>query len=103
VDALAAAMGRPDIERMTPQAAIDTDTAPALIARYFTGVHVERYPCDLEIPAAEPVLAYLGSMTEQPLSPTEEAVSRAAITRRIEAEGTFKVRKDTSLITARRP
>jgi SAM-dependent methyltransferase len=100
VDTLAAALGRPDIERMSPQSAVNSDTAPALIARFFGAVGVERYDCDLAIPAAEPVLAYLASMAEQPLTPAEEAAARRAVTDRLETDGSFTVHKDTSLITA---
>ena len=103
VDALAEAMGRPDIERMSPQAAIDTDTAPPLIARSFTDVQVERYDCDLAVPTPGPVLAYLASMTSTPFTPAEESTALALIECRIAATGSFAVHKDTSLITAQRP
>jgi hypothetical protein len=64
-------------------------------------VSVERYPGDLAVPSVEPVLAYLDSWTP-PLSPDERAAAASHVRARIDAEGVFRVRKHTVLITGRR-
>ena len=53
------------------------------------------------VPAAEPILAYVASMIG-PLTAAQEAAARAAIQARIDAEGAFRVRKHTVLISAER-
>ncbi|WFF07840.1 hypothetical protein O7622_04450 [Micromonospora sp. WMMD1076] len=60
---------------------------------------VERYPDEPVVPAAEPILAYIASMIGS-LTAAQEASARAAIEARIDAEGTFRVRKHTVLISA---
>jgi SAM-dependent methyltransferase len=77
------------------------ETAPPAMAEVFDDVTVERYPSDLSVPAAEPVLAYLDSWT--PLTDPERAAAATRIQQRIDAEGAFHIRKHTVLITARLP
>ena len=72
------------------------ETAPAIVGEYFTDVTVERYPGDLAVPDAEPVIAYLESMA--PVSDGQRAAVRAEVA----AAGVFRIRKHTVLITARR-
>jgi SAM-dependent methyltransferase len=74
-------------------------TGPALMAAHFADVTVERYPGDLAVPAKEPVLAYLDSWNH--LTPPQRAAAELRIQQRIDAEGTFRIRKHTVLITAR--
>lgn len=72
-DAIGPAAGRPDLRLAAGQNDITAETGPSRIASYFSGIIVERYECDLEIPVVEPVLAYLDSLAETPLTPQERA------------------------------
>ncbi|EWM66767.1 MULTISPECIES: class I SAM-dependent methyltransferase [Micromonospora] len=101
LDALGPAMGRPDLAVGLHQNDVTAETAPARVAAHFTDVTVERYPDELVVPAAEPILAYIVSMIG-PLTVAEESAARAAIEARIDAEGAFRVRKHTVLISATR-
>lgn len=76
------------------------EAAPAIVARYFTDVTVDRYPGSLAVPEAEPVIAYLESMGT--LAPAQRDAARARVQAVIDADGVFPVRKHTVLITARR-
>jgi SAM-dependent methyltransferase len=87
--------GRP-VQRLNTFSA---ETAPAAMAPLFGDVTVDRYPGDLAVPAAEPVLAYLDSWA--PLTPPEREAARARIQQRIDADGAFRIRKHTVLVTAR--
>ena len=100
VDALGRAIGRSGLSTFTGLSKVDTHTAPGLVGRVFQDVQVDPYGCDLEVPEPEPVLAYLASMADPPLTPGEEARARALIAATIEATGTFHVTKETALITA---
>ncbi|XVU30724.1 hypothetical protein ACQPZJ_33830 [Actinoplanes sp. CA-054009] len=62
----------------------------------------EAYPGDLLVPAAEPVVAYLASLSGEPLTGEQLAAARDLVQARIDAEGHFRVRKHTELITATR-
>jgi SAM-dependent methyltransferase len=77
----------------------EAETGPAMMAEVFDDVTVERYPGDLAVPAREPILAYIDSWA--PLTDDERAAAAAKIQERIDAEGAFRVRKHTVLITAR--
>ncbi|WP_431899964.1 class I SAM-dependent methyltransferase [Micromonospora chalcea] len=101
LDALGPAMGRPDLAVGLHQNDVTAETAPARVAAHFTDVTVERYPDELVVPAAEPILAYIVSMIG-PLTVAEESAARAAIEARIDVEGAFRVRKHTVLISATR-
>lgn len=76
------------------------ENAPAAVGEVFADVAVERYPGDLAVPEVEPLLAYLDSW--RPLTPAERTAAATRIRARIEAEGTFRIRKHTVLITAHR-
>lgn len=93
---LATRIGRPDLAQGLGNNGVRADTTPALVERHFTEVTVERYPCDLDIPTVEPILAYLDSMSDEPL--TEDQVSAARST----VDIPMRVRKHTVLISARR-
>jgi SAM-dependent methyltransferase len=102
LDALGAAIGRPDLAVTSSQNGLSAESAPALVARHFDTVAVERYPGDLVIPVAAPALAYLASRADEPLTPAQRAAAERLIEARISADGAFPVRKHTVLITARR-
>lgn len=99
--AIGPAIGRPDLTLSTANNDVTAETGPALVARHFNAVAVERYPCDLEVPAADPVLAYLTSFTDEPLTPRQQSAARDFVQARIDAHGSYHVRKDTVLITAK--
>lgn len=106
LDALTAAIGRPDLALAhllgTLQSDFTAENGPGYVARYFDRVAVERYHCDLDIPTVEPVLAYLDSMADEPLTDRQHADARRLTQATIDADGGFRVRKHTVLITARR-
>jgi ubiquinone/menaquinone biosynthesis C-methylase UbiE len=76
------------------------ETAPAIVARFFTDVEVARYPGELAVPEVEPVIAYLESMNT--LTPAQRSSARATVQAGIDAAGAFRVRRHSVLITARR-
>jgi SAM-dependent methyltransferase len=100
LDALGVAIGRPELMLRFRQNDVTAQTGPGYVASHFTGVTVERYPCDLDIPTPEPVLAYLDSMADEPLTSEQQSAARDLVQARIDAEGVFRVRKHTVLITA---
>jgi SAM-dependent methyltransferase len=102
LDAIAEAIGRADLNVWSAHANFAAETGPAFVARYFRDVQVERYPCDLDIPAVEPVVAYLDSVTEQPLTPRQRTNAVNLVQQRIDTDGRFLVGKHTVLITASR-
>ncbi|OKI35484.1 hypothetical protein A6A25_23755 [Saccharothrix sp. CB00851] len=103
LDAIGTAIGRPDVALAGNQNDFTAETASARVARYFSDVVVERYPCDLDIPAAEPVLAHLDSIAHEPLTPEQRSAARDFLQAKIDADGRYQVGKHTVLITAVRP
>ncbi|MFI7304223.1 class I SAM-dependent methyltransferase [Micromonospora aurantiaca] len=102
LNALGPAIGCPDLAvRFHDKNDVTAEATPARIAAHFDDVTVERYPDELVVPAAEPILAYVASMIG-PLTAAQEAAARAAIEARLDAEGAFRVRKHTVLISATR-
>ena len=94
---LGALIGRPGLVALR---GFTAENGPALMAAAFDDVRVEQYPGDLAVPAPEPILAYLISMADEPLAPSQVACVRAAVESRIAADGVFRVRKHTVLMTA---
>jgi SAM-dependent methyltransferase len=103
LDAIGPRIGRPDIALGLRQNDFTAENGAAYVSRYFADVTVERYPADLAVPTSGPVLAYLASMASPPLTPAQSAAAHELIRARIDAEGTFRVRKHTVLLAARRP
>jgi ubiquinone/menaquinone biosynthesis C-methylase UbiE len=100
--ALAAAVGRTDVRLATTQSDYSAEAAPDLVARHFAAVTVERYHCDLAVPAPEPILAALSSLGHRPLTPDEAGAVRRIVQTAIDADGTYRIGKHTVLITATR-
>jgi SAM-dependent methyltransferase len=96
------AIGRPELSLGARQNDFTAETGPTDVARYFTAVAVERYPCDLDIPTAEPILAYLDSMSDEPLTPRQRSAAHDLIQAQIAADGSYRIRKHTVLIIASR-
>ncbi|WBB73656.1 class I SAM-dependent methyltransferase [Micromonospora sp. WMMD1128] len=99
VDALGPVVDRPDMTAGFHLNGVTAETAPVRVAAHFTDVTVARYPDELAVPAVAPVLAYLASMVG-PLTAAQESAARDVVQARIEAEGAFRVRKHTVLISA---
>ena len=100
LNTITAAVGRPDLAIGTAMRSFPAETRPAQVARFCTEVIVERYPDELAVPAAEPILAYLTSLTETPLTPQQQHAAREMIQARIDHDGSFRIGKHTVLITA---
>ncbi|WP_250035430.1 class I SAM-dependent methyltransferase [Paractinoplanes maris] len=66
------------------------------VGRFFDDVEVRRYPSELAISDAEPVLRYLASQARAPLTPEQEAGVRETVA----AAGVFRVRQHVVLVTA---
>jgi SAM-dependent methyltransferase len=98
--AVGAAVGRPDLAPGVTRLTFVAENGPALVARFFSAVRVERYPCDLEVPAVEPVMAYVDSLSGEPLTSGQRAAAMAYVAGRIAEDGCFRVRKHTVLVTA---
>ncbi|MEV4515430.1 class I SAM-dependent methyltransferase [Dactylosporangium sp. NPDC049525] len=102
LDAIGPAIGRPELMLDAANNDFSAETGPAQVACCFTGVTVERYHCDLDIPTAEPIVAYLSSMTDEPLTPGQHAAAHALVQSQIDAAGSYRIRKHSVLITASR-
>jgi SAM-dependent methyltransferase len=77
---------------------------PERIARFFDNVRVERYPDSLEVPEADPVVAYVRSMSSfWDLTAEREALLRDRIKAEIARDGAFHISKDAGVIMATRP
>ncbi|GAB3830867.1 class I SAM-dependent methyltransferase [Dactylosporangium cerinum] len=96
------AIGRPELALAATQNDFTAQAGPTYVARSFTAVTVERYHCDLDIPTAEPILAYLDSLADDPLTPQQRSAARDLVQARIDADGSYRVGKHTVLITAAR-
>ena len=103
LDAVALAVGRPGLISFGAHSDFTAEHGAGHVARFFTGVATERYPCDLAIPTADPVVDYLDSRADPPLTPGERAAARAFAESRIDADGAYRVGKNSVLITASRP
>jgi SAM-dependent methyltransferase len=103
LSALGPAIGRPDLALGTHRNHFSAEDGPALVARHFTDVSVERRDGDLEVPDAGPVLAYLGSLSDVPLTPQQVRSARDRVRAALDNHGSYRVRVDTVLITGTRP
>jgi len=100
LNALAGVIGRADLTLSKYQNGFTAEAGPGSVARHFGDVDVERYVGDLDVPAAEPVVAYLASMAGEPLPPEQAERAHRLVAERVRADGGFRVRKHTVLITA---
>lgn len=97
---LGTAIGRPS--QILNAARITAETGPEHLAKHFEQVSTETFPGDFVVPTVGPVLDYLGSWGDEPLSKEQETSVRAVVEPRIAAEGNFKIRKDMVLLSALR-
>jgi SAM-dependent methyltransferase len=81
--------------------AFGLETAPAQLEAFFADVRVERYPDDLAVTEAEPVLAYLRSSERYDGRDLE--AERAAVEEALARDGVFFIRKSQGLISCRKP
>jgi ubiquinone/menaquinone biosynthesis C-methylase UbiE len=77
------------------------ENGPSRISSHFVDVAVERYDDAIVVREAEPVIAYVKSMSR--LDPAGEVRLQRQIADAIERDGVFRITKDAGLITARRP
>ena len=89
--AVAAGLPRADVHEHFPAA-----RAAEAVGEFFEHVETHVYDDTLEVPDADPVVAYVASMAEQTLTPSKEATVRAGVTRT-----PFRVGKNTVLVLAR--
>ncbi|KAL8733936.1 MAG: hypothetical protein Q9181_003387 [Wetmoreana brouardii] len=99
--ALGASVGRPS--PILGAARITAETAPDLLSKHFNHVTMERFPGDFDVPVPRPILGYLASWSDEPMSTAQEADARALIEQRISKEGSFRVRKNMVLFSATKP
>ncbi|MBY8874546.1 methyltransferase domain-containing protein [Micromonospora sp. PLK6-60] len=98
LNALRAAVGSPGLTLT----GFTAESGPGYVARHFTDVTVRRRPGELAVPSAEPILAYLASLAEQPLSAAQASAVRERIRVGADSTGDFRIRQHSVLITARR-
>jgi SAM-dependent methyltransferase len=87
----AAGLPRADVHEHFP-----AERAAEALSELFDDVEVHAYDDTLEVPDADPVVAYVASMADHPLTPSQEAAVRAGVT-----TTPFRVRKNTVLVLAR--
>jgi SAM-dependent methyltransferase len=97
---LGPAIGRPELLRGLVMNDVVAETVEGLVAEHFGEVALERYPDELRLPSADPVVAYLNSLSEVALTGAEESAVRELVQTKIEADGYFFVRKHIALVTA---
>nr|WP_308129299.1 class I SAM-dependent methyltransferase [Actinoplanes polyasparticus] len=79
---------------------VSAENIGSYVSRHFGDVVVERYPCELAIPDAEPVLRYLASRNPAALTAEVMASIREVVAVKVAAEGAFHVRQHAVLVTA---
>ncbi|KAL8726389.1 MAG: hypothetical protein Q9166_006740 [cf. Caloplaca sp. 2 TL-2023] len=93
-------VGRPS--PILDAARITAETAPDLLSKYFEDVAAERFPGEFDVPDPGPILGYLASWSEEPMTEKQEADARALIERKVEEEGSFRARKHMVLFSAKK-
>ena len=99
--ALGAAVGRPS--PILGAARITAETAPNMLSNHFKDVTMERFPGGFDVPDPGPVLGYLASWSDEPMTTAQEADARALVEQKISKEGSFKIRKYMVLFSATKP
>jgi SAM-dependent methyltransferase len=100
--AIGPAIGRPELLRGLVVNDLVAENAADMFSRFFDDVAVERYPSELEVPAVEPILDYLATLAGEPLAPAEQGAVRELVQATIDAEGNFRIRGHSVLVTATR-
>jgi len=98
--AIGSAIGRREPRLALGMNDFSAETGPAYLARDFADIAVERYHCDLELPDADPILAYLNSLADEPLTAPQRSAAQAFVRAHADVSGVYHVRKHTVLITA---
>jgi SAM-dependent methyltransferase len=89
--AVAAGLPRADVHERFP-----AEAAPAAVGEWFGEVEVHAYDDVLAVPEVEPVVAYVASLVQRPLTPAEERAVRDGV-----PTLPFAIHKHTVLVTAR--
>jgi ubiquinone/menaquinone biosynthesis C-methylase UbiE len=97
--ALGAAIGRRGMVRGVTYNDVTAQTGAAYLAEFFDQVTVEPFPDDIGVPSAEPIVAYLASMSAEPMTNEQADRVRDIVEAEIDERGTFHIHKDTVLIT----
>ncbi|KAI4146595.1 MAG: hypothetical protein L6R39_003407 [Caloplaca ligustica] len=97
---LGAAVGRES--PILDAARITAETAPDLLSICFEDVSAERFPGAFVVHGPEPVLGYLASWSDEPMTAAQQADARALVEQKIEREGRFEIRKNMVLFSATR-
>ena len=101
-DELAAAVGY-DHEMILAAIEFGLETGLAQLQRFFGDVRVARYEDNLVVTQAEPLMAYIASMsTAAALDEAAMARVRAHIESTLATHGAYRITKDAGLFTARR-
>lgn len=82
---------------------ITAETAPEYLERHFADITFEASPGDFIVPEPEPILDYLDSWDDEPLTAEQEYSARKLIESIIATQGSFRVRKRMVLFTAHHP
>lgn len=102
LDAIGPVIGRGDLTGDAGTNDFTAETGPAQVAHHFSAVTVQRYFCDLDVPVAEPVVAYIASRTDEPLTAEQHSAARDFIQAKIDTDGAYHIGKHTVLITGSR-
>jgi ubiquinone/menaquinone biosynthesis C-methylase UbiE len=97
--ALGESIGRLGMLRGVTYNDVNTQTGSVYMAEFFDQVTVEPFPGDIEVPSAEPVVAYLASLSGEPMTDEQTDRVRDVVQAEIGERGTFHIHKDTALVT----
>jgi ubiquinone/menaquinone biosynthesis C-methylase UbiE len=97
--ALGEAIGRRGIVRGVTYNDVNAQTGSVYLAEFFDQVTVEPFLGDIEVPSAEPVVAYLASLAAEPMTDEQADRVRDIVQAEINERGSFHIHKDTALIT----
>jgi len=96
--AIGPAIGRPDLMTGRGRGDFTAESGPAQVERHFTRVSVERYPGAIAVHAAEPLVAYLDSLTGVRLTTPQRAAVGDLVRASVVSGGAFHIRTHTVLI-----
>lgn len=96
--ALGAAVKRPS--PILDAARITAETATDLLSKHFKKTTMERFPGEFDVPSPGPIMGYLASWSDEPMTTTQESDALAIVREKISREGSFKIRKNMVLFSA---
>lgn len=81
---------------------ITAETGVGALENHFIDVLREEYSVRLQVPTAEPVLDYVGSLGDEALTKEQEAMARELTDAEIGASESFRVTRHVELLMATR-